>query len=90
MTTPSLFCRECTKPLTNEVSQQKGLGPCCDRKLKSCVWKKVFRIFGNESEYVSSCGNKLVLACGSIKQNKIRFCTFCGKKIYEYKGKDGV
>ena len=53
-----------------------------DMKKKSCGWK---RQEDEEDFYLTECGDEFVLIEGSVKDNNIIYCPFCGRKVKELK-----
>ena len=47
--------------------------------IKICVWEYE----ENEDYYETSCGEAWCFTEGNCKENKCRYCPYCGKKIKE-------
>ena len=44
-----------------------------------CLWLEEY----GDDEYQTSCGKAFILNDGTLEQNDMRFCCFCGKPIRE-------
>ena len=42
----------------------------------TCLWTDI-----NDGDYETSCGKDFILNSGTLEDNKIFYCCFCGKKI---------
>ena len=49
------------------------------KKKLLCKWK----YDEDEDSYHSSCNDAFCLTTGNLKENHIKYCPFCGKKIEE-------
>lgn len=52
--------------------------------MKQCKYRSVM----DGQYYETSCKNVLCFITGDIKENKYKYCPYCGKKIKEVKGVD--
>lgn len=48
-----------------------------------CIWSLDGEDYDSYRDYYSSCGNSFMLNEGNLKDNKFKFCPFCGKAIEE-------
>jgi hypothetical protein len=53
-------------------------------KLNVCVWS-----YNSDGFYDTACVNAFMLESGSLKENKFKFCPYCGKRIKEFVKRDG-
>lgn len=51
---------------------------------KSCTWKE-----NDDGNWATKCGNLFVINYGTPRENKMKFCCFCGNKLrqVEYREK---
>ena len=49
-------------------------------KLKSCLW-----IEDNDGNWDTSCGEYFTLNEGTPKENGMKYCCYCGKRLEEQK-----
>lgn len=49
-------------------------------KDKLCVWKEIVEMFGC-FYWATSCGKVWSFNMGTPKENDMKYCCFCGKKI---------
>jgi hypothetical protein len=47
----------------------------------TCIWH--LDDYDDDDSYETSCGKSFVLLDGTLKENEIIFCCYCGKKIEE-------
>jgi len=50
--------------------------------MEKCEWK--FIVDENENHYLSECGGEWFFFDGTIKENRMNLCPFCGEPIYEF------
>lgn len=50
-----------------------------------CIWNQQ-----EGGEYETSCGDAFNLNDGTLKENKMKFCCYCGKEIFELLYKEEV
>ena len=50
--------------------------------MEKCEWKRI--VDKNENHYESECGGEWFFFEGTIKENRMNVCPFCGEPIYEY------
>ena len=49
-------------------------------KLRECTWKVENDDYGT---YETNCGGLFCLTDGTLKENDMKYCCYCGKKIIE-------
>ncbi len=49
--------------------------------MKKCEWKH--DIDENENHYQTECGGEWFFFEGTLKENQMNLCPFCGESIYE-------
>lgn len=49
--------------------------------MEKCEWK--FIVDDNESHYEAECGGEWFFFDGTIKENQMNLCPFCGDPIHE-------
>ncbi len=59
-----------------------GMGTLYYSKQKNCTWKE-----DEDGNWQTKCGKAFVTNYGGPKENKFKFCCFCGNKLrrVEYK-----
>jgi hypothetical protein len=80
----TLVCSKCGIKITGTKEEYFELKIRADerRKLRgACEWK------GNEeNNYETSCGELYCIISGTPKENKMKYCCYCGKILKEMEG----
>jgi hypothetical protein len=53
-----------------------GIGKVNCYSVKSCTWKE-----DDDGNWATKCGNLYVTNYGTPRENKMKFCCFCGNKL---------
>lgn len=74
-------CQQCGQP-TDSMSMDESGEPICKacfaRQYGPCVWQE-----NEDGYYDTTCGNAFVMESGTPRENGMRWCCYCGRRMHD-------